>query len=32
MKCPYCNRQIDDKTKVCPHCKAAIPKPKKEGK
>ena len=25
MKCPYCHKETDEQTKVCPNCKAAIP-------
>lgn len=32
MKCPYCDRQIGDKAKTCPYCKAAVTKSKKEEK
>lgn len=28
MKCPYCNKEIDNNVGVCPNCKAAVEKPK----
>lgn len=27
MKCPYCKKEVAA-NKVCPNCKAALPKPK----
>lgn len=33
MVCPYCRKQIPTDAKVCPNCKAEVPKaevPKKE--
>lgn len=26
MKCPYCHKETDEQAKVCPNCKAAIPR------